>query len=123
MADPHSYGFRKKRSIHDAIGATFNALRLKGSPQWILEGDIRGCFDRISHKWMLENIPMNKRKLKLWLKSGFMEKGVFHPTEEGTPQGALCKALHKPPYAKLKIMQSKLLRLPDFQCFFRIYFA
>jgi RNA-directed DNA polymerase len=43
-ADSHSYGFRKKRSIHDAIGACYNALRRKGSAQWILEGDIKKYF-------------------------------------------------------------------------------
>lgn len=52
-ADSHSYGFRKKRSIHDAIGACYNALRRRGSAQWILEGDIKGCFDFIDHNWLL----------------------------------------------------------------------
>ena len=61
-ADGHSYGFRKKRSTQDAMGACYNALRLKGSPQWILEGDIKSCFDGISHPWMLENIPMHQQK-------------------------------------------------------------
>nr|WP_319392076.1 group II intron reverse transcriptase/maturase [uncultured Desulfobacter sp.] len=88
-SDNHSYGFRKKRSVHDAISACFNALRGKGSAQWILEGDIKGCFDHISHDWMIEHIPMNKRKLNQWLKSGYLEKDVFYPTAEGTPQGGI----------------------------------
>lgn len=88
-ADNHSYGFRKKRSVHDAIGACFNALRGQGSAQWILEGDIRGCFDHISHDWMIEHIPMNKRKLRMWLKAGYLERKLFNPTEEGTPQGGI----------------------------------
>ena len=88
-ADNHSYGFRKNRSAHDAISACFNALRGNGSAQWILEGDIKGCFDHISHDWMVKHIPMNKRKLRLWLKSGYLEKAVFYPTEEGTPQGGI----------------------------------
>jgi RNA-directed DNA polymerase len=75
--------------------------------EWILEGDIKACFDRISHNWLLANIPTEKTILSKWLKAGFMEQGVLHPTEEGTPQGGLCKALHKPPYAKKVIMQSK----------------
>jgi RNA-directed DNA polymerase len=50
---------------------------------------------------------MDKSILRKWLKAGFIEKHVLHPTEEGTPQGGLCKALHKPPYAKWKAMQSK----------------
>jgi len=60
-ADCHSYGFRKKRSIHDAIGACYNALRRKGSAQWILEGDIKGCFDHIDHNWLLGQIPTRKK--------------------------------------------------------------
>jgi RNA-directed DNA polymerase len=59
---------------------------------------------------MLEHIPMDKVILEKWLKSGFMEDGRIFPTGKGTPQGGLCKALHKPPYAKKVIMQSKLLK-------------
>lgn len=86
-ADCHSYGFRKKRSIHDAIGACYNALRRKGSPRWILEGDIKGCFDFIDHNWLLSHIPTRKSKLKQWLKSGYLERNMYNPTNEGTPQG------------------------------------
>jgi len=88
-ADSHSYGFRNKRSAQDAIAGCYNALRLKGSPVWILEGDIKGCFDHISHQWMIDNIPTDKKKLRLWLKAGYMEKGTFHATTEGTPQGGI----------------------------------
>src|SRR6266702_1159143 len=59
----------------------------KTSPQWVLEGDIKGCFDAISHSWLLEHIPMEKAVLKKWLKAGFMQQNVFFPTEAGTPQG------------------------------------
>lgn len=88
-ADNHSYGFRKRRSTHDAISACFNALRLKGSARWILEADIKGCFDHIDHEWMAANIPTRKSKLKRWLKAGYMERSVFNPTNEGTPQGGI----------------------------------
>ena len=88
-ADSHSYGFRKKRSIHDAIGACYNALRRKGSAQWILEGDIKGCFDFIDHNWLLRHIPICKKKLRQWLKSGYLERSMFNPTKEGTPQGGI----------------------------------
>ena len=88
-ADPNSYGFRSKRSTADAIGQCFIALGKKASPQWILEGDIKACFDKISHDWLLANIPIDKVILQKWLKAGFMEKGVLHPTEEGTPQGGI----------------------------------
>ncbi len=89
LADNHSYGFRKMRSTQDAMAACYNALRRKGSAEWILEGDIKSCFDEISHQWMLDNILMHKQKLKVWLKSGFLERGMFHPTDEGTPQGGI----------------------------------
>ena len=88
-ADLHSYGFRRKRSVHDAVEACYNALRLKGSAKWILEADIKGCFDNISHEWMTENIPVNRTKLERWLKCGYMERGMFSPTEAGTPQGGI----------------------------------
>ncbi len=88
-ADHHSYGFRKVRSAQDAIGAIYNALRRKGSADWILEADIKGCFDFIDHKWLDENIPMNKKKLKQWLKCGYLEKHIFNSTNEGTPQGGI----------------------------------
>ena len=87
LADPNSYGFRIGRSTHDAIGQCFNDLCRAGSPQWILEGDIKGCFDHISHNWLLANIPMDKEMLEKWLKCGFVETKKLFPTEEGTPQG------------------------------------
>jgi RNA-directed DNA polymerase len=88
-ADGMSNGFRKFRSTHDAIGACFNALRLKGSPIWIFEGDIAGCFDNFNHQWMLGNIPAHQRKLRMWLKAGCMENALLRPTTTGTPQGGI----------------------------------
>src|SRR2546430_15406171 len=82
-ADPNSYGFRPQRSTADAIEQCFCALGKQRSPQWIFEGDIKGCFDAISHTWLLAHIPMDKTMLKKWLKAGYMEKHVLHPTEEG----------------------------------------
>jgi RNA-directed DNA polymerase len=88
-ADPNSYGFRKERSPADAIGRCFLVLAKKVSPRWILEGDIKSCFDKISHEWMLANIPMEKDILRKWLKAGYMEKQVFYSTDEGTIQGGI----------------------------------
>lgn len=88
-ADGQSNGFRPKRSVHDAIAACYNALRLKGSPAWIFEADIKGCFDYIDHQWILDHIPMDKRVLRMWLKAGCMNNGTFNPTPEGTPQGGI----------------------------------
>lgn len=86
-ADPNSYGFRIGRSTHDAIEQCFTDLNKGKSPEWILEGDIKGCFDHISHQWLLENIPMDTQILEKWLKCGFVETGKLFPTDEGTPQG------------------------------------
>ena len=58
-------------------------------PEWILEGDIKGCFDHISHEWLLNNIPTDKEILRKWLKCGFVFNGELFPTEEGTPQGGI----------------------------------
>jgi RNA-directed DNA polymerase len=88
-ADPNSYGFRPERASRDAIVQCFNALAKKCSPQWVLDADISGCFDNISHDWMLANIPMDKTILQKWLKSGFVWQGQLFPTEAGTPQGGI----------------------------------
>jgi len=87
-ADKNSYGFRQQRSCADAIQQCFNALT-NANTQWILEGDIRSCFDRISHDWLVAHIPMDRAILQKWLKSGYMDKHVFHETTEGTPQGGI----------------------------------
>jgi RNA-directed DNA polymerase len=88
-ADPNSYGFRKERSPADAIQQCYTILARKDSASWILEGDIRACFDRICHRWLLANIPMNKTILNKWLKAGYIERSALHPTEEGVPQGGI----------------------------------
>lgn len=88
-ADPNSYGFRKERSCADAIGQCFTALGGKHCAQWVLEADIKSCFDEISHEWLLENIPMNKTILQKWLKAGFMQDSRLYPTDNGTPQGGI----------------------------------
>lgn len=88
-ADKHSYGFRPERSAADAIDQCFLVLARKNAAQWILEGDIKACFDGISHQWLLEYIPMDKAPLNQWLNAGYMEENVFYETETGTPQGGI----------------------------------
>ena len=88
-ADRNSYGFRPYRSCADAIEQCFCALAKKQSAQWILEGDIKSCFDEISHEWLMRNIPMDKNVLTQWLKAGFVEKAQWYETEAGTPQGGV----------------------------------
>ena len=89
LADPHSYGFRPERCTADAIVYCHTLFSQKRAAQWALEGDIKSCFDKISHEWLLAHIPMEKDMLRKWLKAGYMEKHVLHPTDEGTPQGGL----------------------------------
>src|SRR5215217_4868120 len=89
LADPNSYGFRPKRSTADAIAYCFHTLAKRNSPTWVLEGDIRGCFDNFSHEWILENIPMDKTILRQWLQAGFIDEGTLFATEAGTPQGGI----------------------------------
>ena len=96
-ADLNSYGFRPQRCCADAIEQVFKVLAKRVSPQWILEGDIKGCFDHISHEWMSNNICLDKMIMNKWLKAGFIETGKLFPTTEGTPQGGLCEASHNPP--------------------------
>lgn len=87
--DRNSYGFRTERSTADAIEQCFTVLSRKWSPQWILEGDIKSCYDGIDHDWLLTHIPMDKVILRKWLKAGFLDKCVLHATEMGTPQGGI----------------------------------
>jgi len=87
--DPNSYGFRKRRSAADAMTQIFTILARKTSPQWILEGDIKACFDELCHRWLETNIPTHKRSLRQWLKAGYIEKEAFYETETGSPQGGI----------------------------------
>lgn len=92
--DSVSFGFRKGRSAKDACEQIFCVLARKCSPHWILEGDIKGCFDNINHEWLLANIPMDKRIMRQFLKSGFIYKSVLFPTETGSPQGGSISSLY-----------------------------
>ncbi len=93
LADRYSYGFREGRRCADALEMCFTILSQKNSAQWILEGDIRACFDEISHEWLLQNVPMDKQLLRTWLKAGYWEKEQLFPTHAGTPQGGLISPL------------------------------
>ena len=89
LADRNSYGFRRYRRCADAIDQIYKCLHKKTSAEWVLEGDIKGCFDHISHEWLLLNVIIDARMLRKWLGAGVMEKNMFHTTEEGTPQGGI----------------------------------
>src|SRR6266480_1157417 len=90
-----SYGFRPGRSGHDAIEKIFGLARPNKTKKWVLDADIRGAFDHISHEYLLKAIgPVpGKELIKQWLKAGYVEKEVFHATEQGTPQGGVASPL------------------------------
>lgn len=89
-SDPNSFGFRKNRSTHDAITAIRSHLDKNTHPHWILEADIRKCFDRIDHEFLMKHTPIcHKMVLKQWLKSGIMEELNYIAIDEGTPQGGI----------------------------------
>ena len=88
-SDTNSYGFRRERSTHDAQEQLFRCLSKEASALWVLDADIQGFFDHINHDWLTRNVPMNKRILKQWLKSGVIDRGHLHRTELGTPQGGV----------------------------------
>ncbi|EEJ9027508.1 group II intron reverse transcriptase/maturase, partial [Salmonella enterica subsp. enterica] len=88
-ADRRSYGFRPDRSTADAIEQCFVVFARKGGAEWIMEGDITGCFDNISHEWLLDNVLMDRKILHKWLKAGYIANRQLFPTEAGTPQGGI----------------------------------
>jgi RNA-directed DNA polymerase len=90
-----SYGFRPGRSCHDAIERIFNLASAKGNRRWVLDADIKGAFDNIDHDKLLKLIgPFPARgMIRNWLKAGYMEDGVYHDTESGTPQGGVISPL------------------------------
>jgi RNA-directed DNA polymerase len=94
--EPRSYGFRPGRGCHDAIESLFNTLHGKSRRAWILDADLAGAFDKISHEHLLEMLGgfPAKGMIAGWLKAGIIEAGKgFAPTGEGTPQGGVISPL------------------------------
>jgi len=90
-----SYGFRPGRGCHDAVERIYNLASAKGNRRWVLDADIKGAFDNIDHGKLLEligNFPA-RELICQWLKAGYLEDGVFHDTEAGTPQGGVISPL------------------------------
>ncbi|MFZ1026662.1 MAG: group II intron reverse transcriptase/maturase [Limnoraphis robusta] len=90
-----SYGFRPGRSCHDAIEHSWVRLNKQGNDRWVLDADIKGAFDNISHEFTLKaigEIP-GRELIKQWLKAGYVESEIFHETESGTPQGGIISPL------------------------------
>jgi RNA-directed DNA polymerase len=89
VSDPNSYGFRKDRCTADAMGQIFILMSKKVSPCWVLDADIEGFFDNISHDWMTDHVVMDKSILRKWLKSGVIDREQLIATTAGTPQGGI----------------------------------
>ena len=92
--EPNSYGFRPGRSVHDAIGAVFQATCLKA--KYVLDADIEGCFNNIAHPPLLDKLqtyPAMRRTIKGWLKAGVLMDGAWTATERGSPQGGVVSPL------------------------------
>jgi RNA-directed DNA polymerase len=93
-----SYGFRPGRSQHQALDALYTGLLTK-KMNWVLDLDIRGFFDALSHEWLVKFVGhriADRRVVRLiqkWLKAGVLEDGKRTRTEEGTPQGGSASPL------------------------------
>lgn len=87
-----SYGFRPGRSCHDALGMVSRIIE-RTRVNHIVEADIKGFFDNVSHEWMMDflrvriNDPSLLRIIELFLKAGYKDSGMLVATEKGTPQG------------------------------------
>lgn len=92
--EANSYGFRPGRSCQDAISQVWIRLQ-DGRDEWILDADIKGAFDNISHEFILKAIGLlpGRELIKQWLKAGYIEAEMFYPTESGTPQGGIISPL------------------------------
>jgi RNA-directed DNA polymerase len=88
-ADRNSYGFRRARCCADALDQCHKVLRKNHSATWVLEGDIRACFDRISHDWLVTHTPLDPVILRQWLRAGYLEQDAFFATTQGSPQGGI----------------------------------
>jgi len=88
-SDPNSYGFRLNRSTADAMSQIFVLTSRRTSVRWVMEADIKGCFDHINHDWLERNVPMDRSMLRKWLKAGLIYNGQLQVTEAGTPQGGV----------------------------------
>ena len=108
--EPRSYGFRPGRSCQDAIEAIYDTCKGRGATRvWTLDADLAAAFDKLDHSHLMSAIGSfpGRELIRGWLTAGVFEPGKgFAPTEEGSPQGGLCAAAHKPPYEQCWVMRS-----------------
>ncbi len=90
-----SYGFRPGRGCHDALGKIYGLAQPNKRKKWVVDADITGAFDNIDHNYLLNaigDVP-GRALIRQWLKAGYVDRNVFHPTEAGTPQGGVISPL------------------------------
>ena len=106
----HSHGFRPRRSCHTAMEEAMTYLN--EGKTWIVDFDIEKYFDTVNHDKLISILRENVNDavilhlIRSFLKAGVMDDGLASPTDEGVPQGGLCRYPHKPPYAELVVMLS-----------------
>jgi len=90
-----SYGFRPGRGCHDAIQRIYTLANMHGRKEWVVDADITGAFDHSDHAHLLRTIGAapGRELIRQWLKAGYVDKGVFHDTDAGTPQGGVISPL------------------------------
>ena len=90
--EARSYGFRPGRGCADAISALFSTLKgPRAQRVWVLDADLSAAFDKIDHRKLvaaLDTFPAGDL-VERWLRAGVIERGLFTPTEEGSPQGGV----------------------------------
>jgi len=89
-----SYGFRPRRSCHDAVSRII--MNLKSMRwNWVFEGDFKACFDTLAHDFILDQIKHFPAYdlVEKFLKAGYVDKNIYHKTEKGTPQGGILSPL------------------------------
>lgn len=96
LFEPNSYGFRPGRSCHDAIEAILRGISQSKEGKFVLDADIKKCFDRINHAALIKRLrtwPQAERQIRAWLKAGILDGGTLSYPEMGTPQGGVISPL------------------------------
>jgi retron-type reverse transcriptase len=113
QSSPSSFGFRPGRSAHQAVQAARACI--EDGREWVADIDLDRFFDRVQFDVLMARVARKvpgRRVLRLirsYLEAGVMAGGIRQPTAEGTPQGGLCSAEHKPPYEQCRVMRSAVV--------------